>query len=135
MIKYFSLRKSVPKPATLKFDFLNNAAQCPLPESEPSTPEDNTTVSNFKLPENSFSQTTNDLPNVQHQCKLIQIDENSSFYLIRYITNNKPYIPCFDLARLLHLCESDVLSETVRIRSIVFLFVFFFSLVIMAYSS
>jgi hypothetical protein len=50
---------------------------------------------------------------------LIQIDGNTLFYLIRY-NNNKPYIPCFNLARLLRLSESDILSETLlpRIRFI-----------------
>jgi len=85
---------------------LDNAVQCPLPDSEPSTPEKNTDNSDFKFPEKTSS-------NIEGQCKLIRIDENTSFYLIRY--NNKPYIPCFNLARLLHLSESDILSETVKI--------------------
>ncbi len=110
----FSLRQNASKPVALTFNFLDNAVQCPLPDSEPSTPEKDTASSDFKLPENISSQITNNSSNVERQCKLIQIDENNSFYLIRY-NNNKPYIPCFNLARLLHLSESDILSETVKI--------------------
>jgi hypothetical protein len=94
---------------------LDNAVQCPLPDSEPSSPESSTVNSDFKLPENPTSQIINNSSNIAHQCKLIQIEDNHSFYLIRY-NNNKPYIPCFNLARLLHLSESDILSETVRIK-------------------
>ena len=90
----------------LTFDFLNCAAQCPLPDSEPSTPETNTENINFSFPNNPS--------HIERQYKLIQIDENTSFYLIRY-NNNKPYIPCFNLARLLQLSESDILSETVKL--------------------
>jgi hypothetical protein len=86
---------------------LDNAVQCPLPDSEPSTPEKNKANSDFKFQEKISS-------NVERQCKLIHIDENNSFYLIRH-NNNKPYIPCFNLARLLNLSESDILSETVKI--------------------
>jgi len=101
-LKSFSFRQNLSKPVTLTFNFLDNAVQCPLPDSEPTTPEKNTANSDFQLPENI----------VERQYKLIQIDENTSFYLIRY--NNKPYIPCFNLARLLNLSESDILSETVK---------------------
>ncbi|CAF0879194.1 unnamed protein product [Rotaria sordida] len=112
---YQQEQQNVRKPVELKFDFLNDAVQCPLPDSESSTPESNTDNLNFKLPKNNSIQITNNSSNVKHQCKLIQINENNSFYLIRY-NNNKPYIPCFSLARLLHLSESDVLSETLLSR-------------------
>ncbi|CAF2762560.1 unnamed protein product [Rotaria sp. Silwood2] len=112
---YEQEQQNTSKPVELKFDFLTDAAQCPLPDSGPSTPESNTVDSNFKLPENKSAQIANNSSNVKHQCKLIQIDEHNSFYLIRY-NNNKPYIPCFNLAHLLHLSESDVLSETLLSR-------------------
>ena len=105
----FLSRQNVPRPVALTFDFLTDAAQCPLPDSGPSSPESNTEHSNFTFPGN---QPTNNSPMIERQYKLIQIDEKNSFYLIRY--NNKAYIPCFNLARLLHLSESDILSETVR---------------------
>jgi hypothetical protein len=117
--KRFSLRRNGPKPVVLSFDCLDNAVQCPLPDSEPTTPEKATANSDFKLPENPSS-------NIEYQCKLIQIEDNHSFYLIRY-DHDKPYIPCFNLARLLHLSESDILSETVRILILNILFKFFFS--------
>ncbi|CAF3519706.1 unnamed protein product [Rotaria socialis] len=113
---YEQNQQNAPKPVDLKFDFLNDAAQCPLPDSDPSTPETNTVESHFTLPENTSNQMTNNSSNIKHQCKLIQIDEHDSFYLIRH-SNNKPYIPCFNLARLLHLSESDVLSETLLSRT------------------
>lgn len=109
ILSFFSFRQN-----TLTFDFLNTAVQCPLPDSDPSTPENNTENFNFTLPENSSSQIVNHSSNIERQYKLIQIDGNTSFYLIRY-NNNKPYIPCFNLARLLQLSESDILSETVEI--------------------
>lgn len=78
---------------TLSFDSLANAARCPLPpDSRSSTPE---------IPQEKLA----------HQYKLIQIDQHTYFYLIR--STNKPYIPCFNLARLLHLTESDILAENV----------------------
>jgi len=110
----FFFRQNVLRPVALTFDVLNNAVQCPLPDSEPTTPESNKVNSNFNFPDNTTSQVTNHSSNIEHQCKLIQIDENNSFYLIRY-TNNRPYIPCFNLARLLHLSESDILAETVNL--------------------
>lgn len=96
------LRQNASKPVILSFNFLDNAVLCPLPDSEPTTPDENSSNSNFKYPDS----------NIEYQYKLIEIDENTSFYLIRY--NNKPYIPCFNLARLLHLSESDILSDTVN---------------------
>jgi len=103
---------------------LDNAVQCPLPDSEPSTPEKNKVNSDFKFQEKTSSS------NVERQCKLIRIDENNSFYLIRHNNNNKPYIPCFNLAHLLHLSESDILSETVKIHlniNFKFLLIFVYS--------
>jgi len=47
-----------------------------------------------------------------HQYKLVQINKQTCFYFIR--SNNKPYIPCFNLARILNATESDILSDTVR---------------------
>ena len=65
---------------------------------------------------------------------MIENENNQSFYLIRY-EHDKPYIPCFNLARLLHLSESDILSETVKINeNISFLFLMNFYLVIITYS-
>ncbi|CAF3823782.1 unnamed protein product, partial [Rotaria sp. Silwood1] len=83
---YEQEQQNVPKPVELNLDFLNNAAQCPLPDSEPSTPESNTVNFNFQLPETNSVQITNKSLNVKH------------------------------LSHLLHLSESDVLSETLLSR-------------------
>lgn len=98
------IRSNVPKPVALNFNFLDNAAQCPLPDSGTSSPDPTQENSKFKLPETPS--------NIEQQYKRIQIDGNHSFYLIRH-TDNKPYMPCFHLARLLHLSESEILSDTV----------------------
>ena len=121
------IRSNVPKPVALNFNFLDNAAQCPLPDSGTSSPDPTQENSKFKLPETPS--------NIEQQYKRIQIDGNHSFYLIRH-TDNKPYIPCFHLARLLHLSESEILSDTVStiiLHSIENLFSFLL-VVITAYS-
>lgn len=83
---------------------MDTAAQCPLPDSGSSSPDLTQENTNFKLPE---------IPsNIDHQYKQIHLDGNHTFYLIRY-TDNQPYMPCFHLARLLDLSESDILSDTV----------------------
>lgn len=106
-MRFLYLRQNASQPVAIKFDFLNSAAQCPLPpDSEPSTPESN---------ENNSSQPTSTDFSIEHKCKIINVDENKSLYLVRYNETNKPYIPCFNLAQLLNLSESDVLSETVKI--------------------
>ncbi|UJR30988.1 hypothetical protein I4U23_018499 [Adineta vaga] len=100
---------NVPKPVQLSFEILDHAVQCPLPNSEPSTPEKTTANSAFQFPDNTtFAQSTN--------IKLIPIDANSTLYLIRY-TNDRPFIPCFSLAQLLNASESDILSETLLSRT------------------
>ena len=133
MIKCHIFSENTPKPVELSFDFSDNAAKCPLPDSDPSTPENDMADPYFKLPKNCPSQSLINRSSDDCQCKLIQIDENNSFYLIRQ--NDKPYIPCFNLAHLLELPEQDILSETVNIYLVVyrrFLFVlyFFFSVII-----
>lgn len=105
-LRVFSLvRPNVSKSVELTFNFLDNAAHCPLPDSGPSSPDTTKDNPNFKYPITSS--------NVTQQYKSIQLDENHSFYLIRH-TDNQAYIPCFHLARLLHLSESEILSDTVR---------------------
>ena len=105
-LRFFSIRRSnVPKPVALTFNFLDNAAQCPLPDSGASSPDTTKDNPTFKYPPTSSSSA--------QSYKSIQIDDNHSFYLIRY-NNNKTYMPCFHLARLLNLSESEILSDTVR---------------------
>ena len=98
----------------LTFEILDHAVQCPLPNSDPSTPESNATDAVFQFPNQTTStQTNNHLSNTEHRCKLVPIDEMNILCLIRH-TNDRPYIPCFNLAQLLNASESDILAQTVN---------------------
>ncbi|CAF1193535.1 unnamed protein product [Adineta ricciae] len=106
-----------PKPVQLTFEILDHAVQCPLPNSDPSTPESNTTNAVFQFPNQTTStQTNNHLSNTEHRCKLVPIDEINVLCLIRH-TNDRPHIPCFNLAQLLHASELDILSQTLLSRT------------------
>ena len=103
----------MPKPVALTFDFLSNVTQRPLSNLESLTSENDTIESSLKIQENyCSSQSTNQSSNNEYQLKSIKINENTSFYLIRY-DDNKPYISCFNLASLLNQSESEISSETV----------------------
>lgn len=109
VITTFICRHHGPTPVQLSFEALDHAVQCPLPNSGPSTPESNTTNTGFQFPD----QTNNHQSNTEPRCKLVQIDEMNVLYLIRH-TNDRPHIPCFNLAQLLNASESDILSQTVN---------------------
>ncbi|CAF1002371.1 unnamed protein product, partial [Didymodactylos carnosus] len=104
------------------------ALHCPLPDSdneesnEPSPlPKTSDQTNNFKdctlahsiIPSKQCDNQST--PPIVYSFKKIKLDHSRYFYLIRY-QNNKPFLPCFDLARLLHLNESNIIAETLLSR-------------------
>ena len=71
----------------------------------------NLNASNGK-PDEKIISSSSCQPEENHRLKWIELDENRAFYLIRY-ENNHVFISSYDLARLLRVTESDILSETV----------------------